>query len=127
MNAARTAKARLRRLAWVTVDRRPKLLTVIHNPCKTIFQELLATDLQRSKTDGKPHVARAPAAPFCGYDFGNRFCSLFLLWEICVICGAISSPNSKNKFRKHSKKLNRKVSSKPSGSSLRRRPRTSRS
>src|SRR5439155_24112028 len=101
-----------------------KLLTVIHNRCKTIFLELLTTGLPGSKTDGKQHVARLPAAPLFGYDFGNRFCSLFLLWEICVICAAIWSPNSKNKFLKHSNKLNRKVFSKPSASSQVRRMRT---
>ena len=84
-------------------------------------------DLHGSDTDGKQYVARVQAVPFCSYDFGNHFCSLFLLCEMCVICGAICSPNSKNRFLEHSKKLTRKVSSKPSGSSQARKTRTSRS
>src|SRR5260370_512279 len=94
---------------------------------RLFFSEPLATALHGSNTDGKQQVALGSAAPLCGYDFGNHFCSLFLLCEICVICGAIWSPNSKNKFLKHSKKLNRKVFSKPSGSSPVRRLRTLRS
>jgi len=86
-----------------------KVITVIHSPCKTYFQELLPR-IYTIKHRWETACRRVAAAPFCGYDFGNRFCSLFLLWEICVICAQYVA-EFEIRFLRPSKKLNRKVSS----------------